>query len=144
MIRRSKSELELPVVVLYVIVILSSPDPKPLVPKPPKPIPNHPIFWDLCKLKNSGQCRDDAILPGVRLGVIVLDTCDNPLYTAEQSLDLLQGFMYRKVKNIHKDVVCTKDSIKNILGIIGAQTSEVRYKRPGSCAILNLKSEGFS
>ena len=55
----------------------------------------------------------------------MLDTCDNPLYTAEQSLDLLQGFMYRKVKNIHKDVVCTKDSIKNILGIIGAQTSEV-------------------
>ena len=73
----------------------------------------------------TGYCRDEAILPGVRLGVIVLDTCDNPLYTAEQSLDLLQGFMYRKVKNIHKDVVCTKDSIKNILGIIGAQTSEV-------------------
>ena len=34
----------------------------------------------------------------------------------------------RKVKNIHKDVVCSNDSIKNILGIIGAQTSEVsRY-----------------
>ena len=76
----------------------------------------------------TGYCRDEAILPGVRLGVIVLDTCDNPLYTAEQSLDLLQGFMYRKVKNIHKDVVCTKDSIKNILGIIGAQTSEVNSR----------------
>ena len=65
------------------------------------------------------------LLPNIKLGVIVLDTCDNPLYTAEQSLDLLLGFMYRKVKNIHKDVVCTNDSIKNILGIIGAQTSEV-------------------
>ena len=42
--------------------------------------------------------RDAALLPGVRLGVIVLDTCDNPLYTAEQSLDLLQGFMYRQGK----------------------------------------------
>ena len=42
--------------------------------------------------------RDAALLPGVRLGVIVLDTCDNPLYTAEQSLDLLQGFMYRQVQ----------------------------------------------
>ena len=32
------------------------------------------------------------------------------------------------MKNIHKDVVCSNDSIKNILGIIGAQTSEVsRY-----------------
>ena len=57
--------------------------------------------------------------------MIVLDTCDNPLYTAEQSVDLLQGFMYRKVKNIHKDVVCSNDTVKNILGIIGAQTSEV-------------------
>ena len=91
------------------------------------------------------QFRDDAILPGVRLGVIVLDTCDNPLYTAEQSLDLLQGFMYRKVKNIHKDVVCTKDSIKNILGIIGAQTSEVDMNfREFLCLILISKSEGFS
>ena len=103
-----------------------------------------PFYLVFCNWFSCQKCRDDAILPGVRLGVIVLDTCDNPLYTAEQSLDLLQGFMYRKVKNIHKDVVCTKDSIKNILGIIGAQTSEVTYKRPGSCAILNLKSEGFS
>ena len=44
--------------------------------------------------------RDAALLPGVRLGVIVLDTCDNPLYTAEQSLDLLQGFMYRQAVGI--------------------------------------------
>ena len=68
---------------------------------------------------------DQKLLPNITLGVIVLDTCDSPLHTAEQVVDLLQGFMYRKVKNIHKDVVCTKDSIKNILGIIGAQTSEV-------------------
>lgn len=68
---------------------------------------------------------DEKILPGIKLGVIVLDTCDNPLYTAEQSLDLLQGFMYRKVKNMHKEVVCNNDTVKNILGIIGAQTSEV-------------------
>ena len=67
----------------------------------------------------------------------MLDTCDNPLYTAEQSLDLLQGFMYRKVKNIHKDVVCTKDSIKNILGIIGAQTSEV-YTCTKNCTISKM------
>ena len=40
----------------------------------------------------------------------------------------------RKVKNIHKDVVCSNDSIKNILGIIGAQTSEVStYTHCTSC-----------
>ena len=30
-----------------------------------------------------------------------------------------------QVKSIHKDVHCTNDTIKNILGVIGAQTSEV-------------------
>ena len=40
-------------------------------------------------------------------------------------VDLLQGFMYRKVKTLHSDVVCSNNTIKNILGLIGGQTSEV-------------------
>ena len=68
---------------------------------------------------------DQKLLPNIKLGVIVLDTCDSPLHTAEQVVDLLQGFMYRKVKKMHEDVVCSNNTIKNILGIIGAQTSEV-------------------
>ena len=68
---------------------------------------------------------DENLLPNIRLGVIVLDTCDNPLHSAEQVVDLLQGFMYRKVKTLHSDVVCSNNTIKNILGLIGGQTSEV-------------------
>ena len=68
---------------------------------------------------------DQKLLPNIKLGVIVLDTCDSPLHTAEQVVDLLQGFMYRKVKKMHEEVVCSNNTIKNILGIIGAQTSEV-------------------
>ena len=33
--------------------------------------------------------------------------------------------MYRKVKTLHSDVVCSNNTIKNILGLIGGQTSEV-------------------
>ena len=66
-----------------------------------------------------------SLLPGIKLGVIVKDTCDNPLHAGEQAVDLFQGFMYRKVKNMHKEIVCTNDTVKNIVGIIGAQTSEV-------------------
>ena len=68
---------------------------------------------------------DSLLLPNIKLGVIVLDTCDNPLHGAEQVVDLLQGFMYRKVKTLHSDVVCSNNTIKNILGLIGGQTSEV-------------------
>ena len=39
---------------------------------------------------------DQRLLPGIELGAIVLDTCDSPLHAAEQAVDLLQGFMYRK------------------------------------------------
>ena len=46
--------------------------------------------------------------------------------------------MCRKVKNIHKDVVCSNDSIKNILGIIGAQTSEVSRYVARHIALLRL------
>ena len=69
--------------------------------------------------------RNKSLLPGIKLGVIVKDTCDNPLHAGEQAVDLFQGFMYRKVKNMHKEIVCTNDTVKNIVGIIGAQTSEV-------------------
>ena len=82
------------------------------------------VGW-LDSMRTRGSLRKNQIFQGMKLGVIVLDTCDDPLYTSERSLDLLQGFMYRRVKNIHKDVVCSNDTVKNILGIIGAQTSEV-------------------
>ena len=40
-------------------------------------------------------------------------------------LFLYQGFMYRSVKTIHPDVFCSNETVKNIVGIIGAQTSQV-------------------
>ncbi|XP_023342942.1 metabotropic glutamate receptor 2 [Eurytemora carolleeae] len=69
--------------------------------------------------------RNESILPNIKLGAIVRDSCDTPRYAAEQSLDLLQGFMYRSVKTIHPDVFCSNETVKNIVGIIGAQTSQV-------------------
>jgi hypothetical protein len=37
----------------------------------------------------------------------------------------MQGFMYRTVKQKHPTVVCTNHTVKNIVGIIGAQLSQV-------------------
>jgi metabotropic X receptor len=45
----------------------------------------------------------------------VKDTCNNPLHAGEQAVDLFQGFMYRKVKNMYKEIVCTNDTVKNIV-----------------------------
>lgn len=36
---------------------------------------------------------DETILPGVRLGVIALDSCDNSAYALEQSLDFIKGML---------------------------------------------------
>lgn len=35
--------------------------------------------------------RDPEILPGIRLGVIAFDTCDNPTYALEQALNFVKG-----------------------------------------------------
>ncbi len=40
---------------------------------------------------------DDKVLPGIKLGSIAVDTCDNPIHATEKSLPMLKGFMNRKV-----------------------------------------------
>jgi len=35
--------------------------------------------------------RDQEILPGVKLGVLALDTCDSNIHAMEQSLDFFKG-----------------------------------------------------
>ena len=40
---------------------------------------------------------NDNILPGVKLGAIAIDSCDNPIQAAEKTLPLLKCFMREKV-----------------------------------------------
>ena len=41
--------------------------------------------------------ENDDILPGISLGVSVVDSCDNPLHASEKAVPLLKGFITRKI-----------------------------------------------
>ena len=40
---------------------------------------------------------NEKILPGIKLGAIAIDSCDNPIQAAEKTLPLLKCFMREKV-----------------------------------------------
>ena len=37
--------------------------------------------------------RDPKILPGIHLGVLAFDSCDNPNYALEQTLNFVKGLL---------------------------------------------------
>ena len=74
--------------------------------------------------------RNPDLLPGIRLGVRALDSCDSPYHAAKQSLSLVQGFVSR-----HMNLSCGDGQGgvggdewpcgENIVGLVGPQTSPV-------------------
>ena len=75
--------------------------------------------------------RNPDLLPGIRLGVRALDSCDSPYHAAKQSLHLMQGFVSR-----HMNLSCGDGNGgasggdewpcgENIVGLVGPQTSPV-------------------
>ncbi|OQR79315.1 metabotropic glutamate receptor-like [Tropilaelaps mercedesae] len=78
--------------------------------------------------------EDQSILPGVKLGVIALDSCDNSAYALEQSLDFIKGFISRNnFFKTERQLLCSDGSLPtyrngsfdNVVGIIGGQSSSV-------------------
>jgi hypothetical protein len=41
--------------------------------------------------------KNEALLPGIKLGVLALDTCDSHTYAMEQSLDFVKGSMMNMI-----------------------------------------------
>ena len=89
--------------------------------------------------------ENDDILPGISLGVSVVDSCDNPLHASEKAVPLLKGFITRKInltcgqegrsyhikrKRRHRTTLeeNTWNCGDNIVGIIGPQTTAVTLK----------------
>lgn len=76
---------------------------------------------------------DPNLLPGVRLGVIALDSCDSSAYALEQSLDFIKGFIARNDANQDGHFTCRDGSVPrfrngsfdNVVGVIGGQSSAV-------------------
>ena len=42
--------------------------------------------------------KNENLLPGIKLGAIAIDSCDNPIQAAEKTLPLLKCFMREKVE----------------------------------------------
>jgi hypothetical protein len=73
----------------------------------------------------------EDLLPGINLGALAVDSCDNPIHAADTALPLLKGFMRREVGFISEETKCGGnrsdqwDCDDNIVGVIGPQTSAV-------------------
>ncbi|KAH8039860.1 hypothetical protein HPB51_009116 [Rhipicephalus microplus] len=82
------------------------------------------LLFTLHKINN-----DSALLPGVSLGVLALDSCDSTEYALEQSLDFVKGFIARSSVGF----ACADGSspayrhgaFDRVVGVIGGQSSAV-------------------
>ncbi|KAJ8688366.1 hypothetical protein QAD02_024161 [Eretmocerus hayati] len=77
--------------------------------------------------------RDPNILPGIRLGILAFDSCDNPNYALEQALNFVKGFIAH-INQYHKtEFECLDGSVPkyldgtfdNVAAILAAQSSSV-------------------
>uniref|UniRef100_T1IJD5 G-protein coupled receptors family 3 profile domain-containing protein n=1 Tax=Strigamia maritima TaxID=126957 RepID=T1IJD5_STRMM len=79
------------------------------------------------------KINNDGLLPGFKLGVIALDSCDNVIHALEQSLDFIKGFI-AKLNEHHEQQFMCHDGLPpkyrggefdRIVGVVGAQSSAV-------------------
>ncbi|XP_014203479.1 metabotropic glutamate receptor 6-like [Copidosoma floridanum] len=56
------------------------------------------------------------ILPGVRLGVLAYDSCDNPSYALEQTLNFVKGFIAHVNEHHKPEFQCTDGSLPKYRG----------------------------
>ncbi|XP_066587920.1 metabotropic glutamate receptor 3-like isoform X1 [Prorops nasuta] len=77
--------------------------------------------------------QDPNILPGIQLGALAFDSCDNPTYALEQALNFVKGFIAH-VNEFHvQEFQCSDQSVPKFLGggfdkvvaVLAAQSSSV-------------------
>ncbi|XP_071451567.1 metabotropic glutamate receptor 3-like [Hetaerina americana] len=76
---------------------------------------------------------NDKILPGVDLGMIAFDSCDNAAFALEQSLDFVKGFIAHFNEHHETEFQCLDGStpkfrggsFDQVVAVIGAQSSSV-------------------
>nr|XP_033338555.1 metabotropic glutamate receptor 6-like isoform X1 [Megalopta genalis] len=77
--------------------------------------------------------EDPEILPGIRLGALAFDTCDNPSYALEQAFYFVKGSMARGNRHGEKEFRCEDRSaprfmnggFDDVIAVLGAQSSSV-------------------
>jgi len=90
----------------------------------------------------------ENLLPGLKLGVRAVDSCDSPYFAAEKSLGLIQGFISRKVNfSCSPTKGTTRESPwpcgDNIIGLIGPQTSSVSIQVAGLGRIFRIPQVSY-
>ncbi|XP_043683575.1 metabotropic glutamate receptor 2-like isoform X1 [Vespula pensylvanica] len=77
--------------------------------------------------------QDPKILPGVRLGALVFDSCDNPSYALEQALNFVKGFIAHSNEFHVQEYECrdksvpkfSKGGFDKIVAVLADQSSSV-------------------
>ncbi|CAL8138072.1 unnamed protein product [Orchesella dallaii] len=77
--------------------------------------------------------RNDSLLPGIRLGVLALDTCDSNIYAMEQSMIFMKSLISHYNEYHETEFQCSDGSaakfrngnFDRIVGVIGGQSSSV-------------------
>ena len=92
--------------------------------------------------------RDRTLLPGVRLGCHILDTCLRDTYALEQSLEFIRPYM-----NSFGDQLCANrqpplqdptQQLKMIAGVIGASASVVSVMVANMLQLFKVRSLSLS
>ncbi|XP_033223425.1 metabotropic glutamate receptor 8-like [Belonocnema kinseyi] len=77
--------------------------------------------------------RDPSIIPGIKLGALIFDSCDNPNYALEQTLNFVKGFIAH-VNEFHKrEFECSDGSVPKfyrggfdkVVAVLAGQSSSV-------------------
>ena len=75
---------------------------------------------------------DPSILPNISLGAMILDTCSNPSYALEQSMEFVRAFMdstkEKDQGNVNSSAICDEAGAgpsQPVAGVIGASFSGV-------------------
>ncbi|XP_063870187.1 metabotropic glutamate receptor 3-like [Scylla paramamosain] len=89
---------------------------------------------------------DEALLPGITLGVIVLDSCNSPSLALNQSLGFIKGFLAGQNQYHEREFTCTDGStpvyrggqFDKVVGVIGGQRSSVSVQIASVLRVIQL------
>ncbi|XP_067127644.1 metabotropic glutamate receptor 3-like isoform X1 [Centruroides vittatus] len=94
---------------------------------------------------------DPELLPGIKLGILALDSCDSTAYALEQSLDFIKGFIARRNAHDEQQFTCSDGSVPQyregmfdrVVGVIGGQSSAVSIQLANMLRLFNVPQVSY-
>lgn len=90
--------------------------------------------------------QNSAVLPGITLGALALDSCESPGVALDQALGFIKGYLAGENKYHEADFMCNDGSIPTyrggkfdkVIGVIGGQTSEVSVQMASVLRVIQM------